>query len=385
MAGRFSNKTVLVVVDAVNPGTGKRYRSSFWENELKLRELSVEEYCVPDYVKKHEIVPINNADIFIVSWDTVNGDPVCEADVTLRFFQSHGKNLVASLMSNGSILFSDFQTAYGVPVQASYDALFGKGELTVLDRVLDKDALSGKEAIRFNRSARHPLLPAEPKIEAQPISKNDKLFSLSVNSDRKDILPFEHYRDSLWFGWFTSWRRDWIPLLSASQPHDIDTSSQLRRVPVLLAKVVDNGLLVASTMSPATAKCTKLIDKLVEADLNTIRQYHSRAMLRRNLGDLVWAGIIFLALVLISLGLWSLYASETSETVTISSKTFTVFSGTVAVYLKLLLSVLSVGVLTAISLARDVYWKYVWNRPHGTGVLEPLWVRLQRYRSIRRH
>jgi hypothetical protein len=356
-------KTALVVVDAKNPDTGKRYRSAQWRPPLEERGLKVEEYCVPDLVKAHAITPIKGADLVVVNWDALNGDPVCEADVTLRFFESHGKPLLSGLMSNGGVLFCEFQTVYGVPTQASYDALFGKREITVLDHVLEQGARSGTKAVPFPAFADHPLVPLEGETEAHPDTSVPPFPGLSVTEDRHGILLLEAYPPSLWFGWFTSWSRDWIPLLCAVLPEHVAVSLKTRNAPILLARTVDRGLMVASTMLVARAGCTKLIDRLAAPDLQSIRAYHKRARLWRTVGDVLWAAALLVVLAVVALGLWKLYASASPSAA--------------STLVKLGLSVLSAGVFTLFSLFWPAYWTYVWRRPLGLGVVKTVWARLR--------
>lgn len=219
-------KKVCVIVDATLPNSENRYRPSHWGQVIGGR-ANVEEVSIAENIKNNTVVSIENAGVLILNWDVANGGAACEADITLDFFRSDGKVRLAELMRNGGTLLVEFQTVKGVPVQASYDAIFGLGQLEVLNEVLDNDARRGTEATPFRRFVKHPLVPAESVLSARPHNTQEKLFFLKfTGEEEKQLRPlYERFQDSLWFGWFTWWEkagfRCFAPNYPASTPSNI--------------------------------------------------------------------------------------------------------------------------------------------------------------------
>lgn len=346
-------KNVYVLVDAKHPGKGVRYRPSHWVQAIGSR-AQVKEVSIAENVKNNTVVSIENTDVLILNWDVANGQAICGADITLDFFRSAGKVRVTELMRNGGTLLVEFQTSKGVPVQDSYDAIFGLGQLEVLSEVLDDDARRGTRATPFRRFVKHPLVPAESVLSAQPQDTNETLFFLKfTGEEEKQRRPlYERFQDSLWFGWFTWWGRGWFPLLCAELSSKHPQKYKRFPCPVLLAKTVDKGLTLASTMVIARANCTALIERILQANLDAIRRYHRNYLLLRRVVDMLYLLLILCVLTLLTWALFKLYTEE-------KTKDF-----------RLILSVLSVGDVWAATLSLHGYKKFVWDRPMGFSVFQ---------------
>jgi hypothetical protein len=353
---------VFVLVDSKDPKSGERRRPSHWREALcSFSSITLTEWSIAEEIKSNSVLNLEEPDLLIINWDCINGDAAYEADIPLQFFQSHGKVRLKELMQNGGVLLCEFQTIKGVPVQASYDALFGNSEIKVLRDVLDDDERCGNKAEPFKRYYDHPLLPAVPEFTASP-EKPERLFRASYTGNEELERPmYEKYQDSLWFGWFTYWGKDWIPLIAAQksekQKHKYPTFPSV----VLLAKYTDNGLMIASTMSIARARCKKLIEKLLTIQMEDVRKYHNHIRIFRRINDISSAFFLFMILVFLTYLFFELYNRTDLD------KNFSF-----DFYARLILSITSIGILGIATSLANFYKKYICSRPLGISVLQSI-------------
>jgi hypothetical protein len=318
----------------------------------QLREISVYEHQ-----QAVTTIDISNASHLLVSWDAANGDSISRSDITLQFFVSEGRVRAEEVLQEGGTLFCESQTVEGLPVQATYDGIFGPGELTVSTDVLRPSERCGSRADVRLESAQHPLLQGMNwQLQGSDPPGDPRLFFLHLPEETKASLDrpiMDHYRDSLWIGWFTSWSRDWIPLLYAAEKVQAGPDASHRAI--LLAKVRGHGLLLASTLWVAALRQDQLLRNILEApvqDMTGIRRFHRQEIGKRNRRDLSIIGALFTLLV----GLVGLLA-------------YSFFTNGPAVF-KGIASFLGVSA-AAFGASLIVFaWRHVWKRPHGLGIIE---------------
>lgn len=348
-------KRVIIIVDAMNPRMSVRYRPSHWREAIG-QLAQVTEESIAERTRNQTVVSLENADVLVLNWDVANGDGACEADVTLRFFQTHGRVRLRELMAKGGTLLAECQTVKGVPVQASYDAVFGENELWVFDKLGGGDDLRcGKVARPYQPFARHPLGPGQAVITANPALTTETLFFIDYTGEEQaERRPlYERYQDSLWFGWFSWWGKDWFPVLCAELSEQHPAAYKYLPAPVLLAKCVDRGVMIATTMVIGRARCTALIERVLSVDFKRVKQYHFWRSFHRVAIDIAWLIMTLVTLALLGLLLFDISARPADNTD---------FS------LGLLRSILGVSVIWTATLALRWYKRFVWSRPMGLSV-----------------
>ncbi|WP_338759727.1 hypothetical protein V7968_30535 [Nocardia vulneris] len=310
--------------------------------------------------------------LFIISWDSANGDPLYKSDATLTYLRTQARVHVGELMKEQAIVFIESQTAQSRPVQESYDAVLGAGELRVVTDWPSRATAHGTKARRDRARKNHPILrgladPLDPELNlCKPRPHEifryvpDEFIPKNADGRAKGGIrydPRSGISTSIWFGWFTWWGSDWIPLLYNDGP-DSD------RGPVLLAKMRGRGLILASTMW-ISASQTKLASRIAETALSDelmdeVRKHHRSAKIRRRLVD-VLVGSGFLALLVLALmGMIALARSHDQEWV---------------------LSVTGIGMVGLTVAAWQFFVQKIWYRPFGI----PFYSAWLRSRRLGRH
>jgi hypothetical protein len=346
----------IVVIADPEAQDGDRLRHSYWDSIFG--DYPIEQYGLADLDKSSTVLDLKGAKLLVVSWDSANGDAAYGSSRTLQYFQSEGRVRVEELLMDGGVVLSECQTLKGVPVQAAYDAIFGRGELTVLSDILPEPERRGDAALTADAFADHPILLGMPRRVTQNYRDlGERMFYPAIVGPESTTRPVsELYRTSLWFGYFTHWRKGWIPLLYADLP-----ASYVRRVgwkarpaAVLLAKVHRNGILLASTLFIAGAQFTRLIDNLRAVDMTAVRRHHESAVRRRVVADVAVGVLVALLLVAaIRLLIWALTAPPSS----------------IAFWLA---SVSGVGGIPLVMSVWNGYKRAVWGRPFGFSVIRAL-------------
>ena len=263
-------------------------------------------------------------------------------------------------MRKGGTLFTESQTVKGVPVQASYDAIFGTGEIRVLEEVLSGPERRGPRAIVCRASAKHPLANGvSSPLAAQYQAPDMPLFNIRWTGTEQLERPVpEQYTDSIWIGWFTRWAKGWIPILEAELPPSYRARNAWRVPPhaILLAKCEENGLLLASTMWLAASRPKVLIQHVINCPKQDIQRFHRRARIKR-------AGIDFLYLILLfailSLLTWGFVLSA-------------FWLNSMGKWGTLGLSALGVGLLPIYISSFSIYRRFVLARPYGISIWKTL-------------
>lgn len=314
-----------------------------------VRVLSVEESG-----ESGTVFDIINTTHLIVSWDSANGDIVYSSDRTLEYFRSQGLVRCAELLDAGAVIISECQTIKGLPVQESYDAIFGRGQLEVLGEVIPEPERRGKSSTVITKYAGHPLLIGIPnQLWEEHTDSDERIFFAKYTGREKESGPIlQRFSHSLWFGWITWWKKGWIPLLQA----DVAPSYNRRAGPsgstnaVLLVKVQRNGLLISSTLWMAGARCERLIQNLINVDVAEVIAYHSLIRRHRTMQDVAVG--IFVSIVLITMtGALVLSFSEFRDG-----------------WFVWITSAAGVGFIPIVVAAWEWYRKRVWARPFGVSI-----------------
>jgi hypothetical protein len=345
---------VVVIADPMADDGIDRYRHCYWQDVLPITKDDI--YAIDDHPPAGELY--GRTYLLVISYDSANGDPAFKSDVTLQYLETQARVRIHELLADGGTVLAECQTAQGVPVQKAYDAIFGGGELSVSVDVPPEGERRGASARIAKRFANHPLLVGMPGTvheNYQPAGERIFYDRFAKNPPDSSYI-FDKHKHSLWFGWFSWWGRDWVPLLYADVPHSyrLRNGRGVGPAPILLAKVERNGLLLASTMWLAGARCTQLIENAADARLDEVRRCHRSIMRKRVLGDLT----IGLALVAALVGLLQLLIETAIRP---DNFAFT-----------WLLSVAGVGFVSAAIASWQWFIKSVWRRPHGVNILRSL-------------
>jgi hypothetical protein len=340
----FNSKAVpeiYVLVDRTIPSKALPARSCFWNRvqlpaPAKLQSIS-DSKAIVRIDPNAEQIRIDLADIVIVNWDAANGDYSCGSDDVYLYFLTR-KDRRAAFLASGGILLCEFQSGKGVLHQGAYDAVFGEGEVTVFEAQLGqirkpaRDERKRKEqegnatrshgaiAQKFHRAFwfnSHPLTDDLPKIlRSRFVDDGDQIFNYSNRFT--EFQAYKNRKSQLWRGWFTNWQKGWVPLLIAtSQKEMSDAGPRAQRVfhrirgrtsvavksqctrwfklprAILLAKVEDNGLMLASTMWIAGARCQSLINCIGrDGIVKEVRRKHFWVKWSRICFDFLWLGIM---------------------------------------------------------------------------------------------
>lgn len=347
---RRQRDRIVVIADPMADDQD-RHRHCYWEDIGHKPKPRV--YAIDDHPPARLLY--NRTSLLVVSWDSANGDPAFKSDVTLQYLESQARIRIHEMLAEGGTVFAECQTAQGVPVQKAYDAIFGEDELKVTTHVPPEPERRGETAAIAKRYADHPVLMGMPKeVHQNYQSTGERIFYDRFAKRAADSGHiFDNYPRSLWFGWFTSWGRGWIPLLFAELPR-----SYLRRngshgpAPVLIAKVERNGLLLASTLWASGARFHRLIDNVVDLSIEQVRKCHKKILRRRLVGD-VLIGASVAAVLVGGLRLLVEVATHPES----AGSTW-------------LLSVGGVGFFSVALASWNWYITCVWRRPIGVGVLK---------------
>jgi hypothetical protein len=357
---------VALVADGTNKETGKQYRSSrHWLKAIRrYAAWEVQQFCIAQQLAEATVVNVEDSNLVVINWDSVNGDAACQADVSLQFFQTNGPVRIRELLSKGGILFAEHQGIKGVPAQPPYDALFGANQVRVVTSATSSNS-HVDTATLFKKYRHHPLIHNLPStIIACPDDPNEELFSMHfTGSEEHDGPPLQRYQRSLGFGWFAWWGKDWIPLLCAKLTAEQSRFFRTKHAPMLLARVSGSGLMIASTMWVAKAGLDQLIDNIFAADMTAIRHYHKKARDRRRINDATLLLAILVILVGVGYGLIALYSIPKPTLATH--------------WAQLLMSAIGVGVATFTTIALGAF-QVLRRRPLGLNVVDALRSQLHR-------
>ncbi len=261
---------IVVVVDPAG-----RQRGVFWPAEIAYYNAAKDlrsRYNLPPAQKEPVLVELANdvqrphnehvfllhhlpsADLVIVNWDALNGDPSYGADVAARWWRHYRTN-IWDWVYEGGILVIEGQANRDIPVQESYDALLGEQEV-LLSGMEDSLHASKQEHRRVGRACRAmrsakatELFPQGMPPEYRHVDRSyEELFPDTSDKDLPAGLRSPE-PTLLWRGWFRRWRFrrtrfTWTPLLKAAEKGP-------RNYPTLLVATHGAGAIFVSTMQLA--------------------------------------------------------------------------------------------------------------------------------------
>ncbi len=290
--GSLTNRSLRVVVVADPEG---RERGQFWEQEIGLyngsdlaksgrtAELVGLVRLADDVARQHVgyrqflINLLPQADMLVLNWDVLKGDPSFGGDVALCWLE-HYQYVVRSWVYDGGILVIEGQANQSIPTQQSYDAVLGRSELRVsgaedpLNARWQDERRTGSACVLTATARRSPLFHrvAYQRLE---LDKRDKQRSYDahfpgdpdapINPDHR-IGPWP----KMWRGWFihrplTRSRLRWVPIMRTA---DRRPTSQT----TMLVAAHGKGAIFASTMYLALGQdCPLLFDVLLRCHGNT--------------------------------------------------------------------------------------------------------------------
>lgn len=308
---------VFVLVDRLYGD--KRARTSLWKGFLTgLNYSQVDPISLWEEKTKNKTVRPDDANVLIINWDNANGDYVCGSDVVLTYFQAHGHRRDALMQRNGKLI-CEFQSGMGVLKQVSYDAIFGPGEVEVVDIIYppnlprrEHDKLSEEEIEQLKQAERpwigksvsclkkyykkdHPILaPLEDKLPSL-YNSADPLYHFEEGAQQEKFCWYRHAPDgAIYHGWFCNWKKGWVPLLVAEPAERWPWWERLFTPPpaVLLAKSYKGGgIMLATTMWLAVPGTKELVKQILDTDVRAIEKTHKYYKRARFVTDLLW-GII---------------------------------------------------------------------------------------------
>jgi hypothetical protein len=192
------------------------------------------------------------ADVLVLNFDSINGDPVFGSDVALDWFR-HRELTILAFVAEGGIVVVEGQTMLSVPVQESYDAIFGRRELRVSGPTtrsvssVERDKIGGSCRINDEAGRRYNLFTglgtnrifSDAPDNVQHFFPGAARLALGV-ANEEDFTWKLLYR-----GWFSrlrplSRRLRWVNL--------IETDNQPYPQAVLVGAQWGNGAIFASTM-----------------------------------------------------------------------------------------------------------------------------------------
>ena len=159
----------------------------------------------------------------IINWDAANGDYVCGSDETFLYFLTRQDRRDA-LLSAGGVILSEYQSGRGQPYQAAYDAIFGAGELEVVDAMIPAEIAKGEalDESRWNGCSvhtfekyrnYHPVIAGLSHSLSANYVHDGPLFNFDKTRPQETFYSYK-YRRSFYNGWFTCWEKGWVPLLA---------------------------------------------------------------------------------------------------------------------------------------------------------------------------
>lgn len=303
---------VLCVVDYVR----KRGRYCYWKDRLikkadiEYKELSISEMRDKAREGIRRAVPrFKDFQVVILNYDVANGGYEYDSDVSMTYFALKGAREIKIFINAGGRLVCEIQATGGIPIQASYDAIFGSGELRVMD-VGSAEELCFRSVVLNPKRRGHPILRGlEPTLESKYKNRNEEVFP---NLEYGKISQFAKHPDMICWGWFTQWKKGWIPLLLTPQ-----SSPKGTQYPVMLAKKADNGWgeYIATTMRIANSEIDDLINNLVTINQEELSQFYKTTLRQIKFQRILLCFLIsFIAFgFIIGLGWLSLFGSNYPE------------------------------------------------------------------------
>ncbi len=264
---------IAVIVDSTDPA---KRRYCFWSDVLpRFSRVEFEEVSFPEKRREIRYVGLDDFDIIIFNWDVTDGDFTFESDIT-RAIVTRRRHHFRNFVRSGGLLIAECQSSHWKPDQSSYDLLFGENELRVAEFINAGTGTTGNINLKLRE---HPFLRLLPETISSEYLYPRDLQWFPPNSVSPRAIDLTR-SSKLYSGWFTEWRASWLPLVFEAK----------NRFPIMLAKVDENGLYVATTMFLASSGVSSLVQNLV-AEYSKHRTppiilFHERAVRRQRVDRL---------------------------------------------------------------------------------------------------
>ncbi|MBB1023793.1 MULTISPECIES: hypothetical protein [unclassified Dietzia] len=331
--------------------------------------------------------------LFVVSWDSANGDPLYRSDATAEFLKSRARDRLAAVYENAGIVLMESQAQRDTPSSEAYHSLFGDAEMSV-SRQNTTRAGSRVVMEKSKPFGAHPLIKSiggesetDGELTTDPCDCDESNAFLDVPAEfipqivgrrkRGEDAEGKNFKlsnsrwtgtgrnQNVWFGWFEWWGPGWVPLMYASGVSGFPIFRNYRR-PVLLARTNGKGVDIATTMwiSANQKTVSRHIVYLAEDRQNVeeMTRWHKWAVLRSRAWSLFAILIILFAAGFLS---WILAGLATSNE------------------LSQLLTILGVGLIAIWTIAYRIILR-IFRRPVGINFLTALIGKPRRRRSGQR-
>ena len=207
---------------------------------------------------------LEDAQVLIINWDAINGDPEFGADFTLRWFEHHRGEILA-WVDEGNLLIIEGQAILGVPCQRAYDSILGRREVLLSG---PQDALNARlERRRAGRQCRVTRLAQRDRSFCSDLEE----LSVKAYPSHVDMFPApadEHVWPRLieqdWAILYRGWFR-WSPSIRRRFRWSILARTHARRErdrPTLLATRHGQGTIIVTTMLLASSGQGELVEAL---------------------------------------------------------------------------------------------------------------------------
>jgi hypothetical protein len=253
---------IKIIIDNQNPN---KRRTSFWKlldinnkkDKYRIDYISILDLLESDNpFEIYDLFNNNKTDVIIISWDSVNNDPVYGSDMAYRYFD-HYRVDQQTFVENGGIIILEAQAAAMNLVQDAYD-IFAEN-IKIIENC---QTLGDKAKINTNLS-HHPILKEIEAVELPkhgPFDEND-WFPKNAIIYTQEIVKQDYIKRRLYNGWFSKITNDWEPLIFTDDGKNpimicrLEKGSDKELAPV--------GGFILTTMYIGSSGLTKLIDNLL--------------------------------------------------------------------------------------------------------------------------
>jgi len=212
-----------------------------------------------DTIGPAKLKDVQKYDVIIIKWDAANGDHNFGSDDIANQLE-HNKPDLKEFIKNGGVLIVECQSNNWLPSQKTYDVILNSlGSIKVYD---DQPSSTGFYVRRvglphtsifkqdYSVNDDHPILKnLSEKIYPLPnLNKKQEPWFKPLDSVSSDVLC-KTYPNKVYVGWFTSFSREWRPLL-----YDEDHEHA-----VMIWRPFGKGAVIASTMFLASSFIPQLL------------------------------------------------------------------------------------------------------------------------------
>lgn len=284
---RRRGRTIRIVVLIDRKRRAYR-RTPFWRAVFKVPDqdfrhrVDVRYLSIADELNRNRnpaplMFTTDAADVIVVNWDVMNGDPAFGSDRTYAFIE-HYRPDMAKWLREGGVLVLEAQGASWGAIQKPYDCV--TGPLRDSQVKVHEGLWCVGDTVTLN--AKHKENPL-----AKGLTADDLRLQPGGLWSRRNWFPKQMFRgnvESLAFarrhqrvmyrGWFDEWSQDWIPVLLPGGPEReaMGDSTDSPKAVLLYRRVSAEapepspavGHIVLTTMFIASSEQTALIDNILD-------------------------------------------------------------------------------------------------------------------------